>query len=89
MCQKKSTISFATYRPPADCFGGLGVSSCCSSSSSSRGPGREEVLGHPATYSMDRDLWLKPTESQSRRGEMGVWGSWGRGALCHVQARTE
>lgn len=43
------------------------------------------MLGHSATYSMDRDLWLNHKVTQSREGEMGG----GRGALCHVQARTE
>lgn len=34
---------------------------------------------------MDRDLWLNHQASQRREGEMRG----GRGALCHVQARTE
>ena len=42
------------------------------------------MLGHPATYSMDRDLWLNHRVTPGREGEMGG----GSGAPCHVQART-
>lgn len=42
------------------------------------------VLGHPATYSVDRDLWLNHRVTPGWEGEMGG----GSRALCHVQART-
>ena len=52
-------------------------------------PRTSEVLGHPTTYSMDRDMWLNQRDSRAGKRRFFLEGEVGSGALCHVQARIE